>query len=308
MSQPALTASVVITSYNYIRYVSEAIESARQQSRPPLEIIVVDDGSTDGSPELLQQRYGEVSKLRLIFQANAGQLSAFATGIAAATGDIVTLLDADDLWEPNYLAEVLALYERQPDLDFVYTNLSFFGARSGPVLTDLRPGDLGISVLLGAYRTMWQGAPTSANSLRRELALRLVQVPPEMFKAWRTRSDDCLVCGADILGGHKYFLDRPLVRYRAHASNAWLGQGSQPIARLRHWLRVEAMLEHYRRMSGVQPSWLRHTKHEFRTKQSPSWREFRAYSELLAKSDLPWFKRLEFRVSMLGHWLRQRRH
>lgn len=306
MSSKALDVSVIVSNYNYGAYVCDAVDSALAQTFAPREVIVVDDGSTDDSAERLRARYAANPLVRLLFKPNGGQLSAFIAGIEAAQGAIVAMLDADDLWEPGFLEAVIARYQQSPQVDFVYTNLRYFGAREGQVITDQSGGDKGLSVLLGAYRTTWQGAPTSALTLRRPLAQRLMKLPEEVISAWRTRADDCLVCGADILGGHKYFLDEPLVRYRAHDGNAWLGQIPDPMQRARHWLRVETMLEHYRRLAGVSPALLKHTKHEFRTKPKPSWGEFKVYRELLARAPLPYFKRLEMAFAMFAYWWRQR--
>lgn len=298
-----LSFSVVITNYNYGKFLPEAIDSALNQSLTPLEIIVVDDGSTDDSCDVVATRYGQHPLLKLVRQSNRGQLAAFQTGIASVRGDIVALLDADDIWEPHYLERVAEVYARAPSPDFVYTNMSFFGARSGTVLTDQRAGDLGLSVLLGAFNTIWQGAPTSGNSLRRELAVRLTRLPDTIIEAWRTRADDCIVCGADILGARKYHLPEALVRYRTHEQNAWLGKKQDPVASLRHWMRVETMLEHYRQTIGANRRWLRFVKHEFRTKTAPGYREFGVYWDLVGMSDLSLIKRIEARAAIFAHFI-----
>jgi glycosyltransferase involved in cell wall biosynthesis len=305
-----ITFSAVITSYNYRAFVVEAIDSALSQTLPALEVIVVDDGSSDGTPEMVSDRYWHDPRVRLIATENRGQLAAFATGVQAATGQIVAFLDADDVWEPGYLAAVAAVYQQHPKVDFVYTNMRFFGAREGVFLKDQVSRDLGLSILLGAYHTRWQASATSALSLQRRLALEVLDLPEGMFRKWRTRADDCISCGTDILGGRKYYLAEPLVRYRAHGDNAWLNKGSDGAAALRHWLQVESMLGHYRSMAGLDASsraeHLRHVKHEFRSKPQPTAEDLGAYSRLLAQSSLSWPKRIEHRAAMWAHRWKKR--
>src|SRR5262245_40334734 len=113
-----LRTSCLINNYNYAQYVTEAVDSALAQTCPFDEIIVVDDGSTDGSVELLKCRYGDESRVHIIYKPNEGQLSAFNTGFLAATGDIAFFLDADDIYEPSYVETVLRLYAKRPELDF----------------------------------------------------------------------------------------------------------------------------------------------------------------------------------------------
>src|SRR5450631_2550416 len=90
MSGPLV--SVLINNYNYREYLAQAIDSALSQDYDPIEIIVVDDGSTDDSRSIIA-RYG--TKIRTVFQNNSGQASAFNAGINAAQGDILCFLDSD---------------------------------------------------------------------------------------------------------------------------------------------------------------------------------------------------------------------
>lgn len=96
--------SVVITNYNYARFVGTAVESALGLRWDDIEVVVVDDGSTDDSPEVLR-RYAD--RVQLHFTANGGQREAANHGFAACSGDVVIFLDADDVLPPE-LAERLA--------------------------------------------------------------------------------------------------------------------------------------------------------------------------------------------------------
>jgi len=100
----AMTAkvSVIIPCYNAARYIGETLESVRQQTWPDLEVIVVDDGSTDGSSRIVES-FRELDTV-LIRQANRGQTAALNVGLAHATGDYIQYLDADDLIDPDKIA------------------------------------------------------------------------------------------------------------------------------------------------------------------------------------------------------------
>ena len=105
---------------------------ALAQTVPFDEIIVVDDGSTDGSLHWLQSTYGACRSVRLFGQKNQGQLSCFNEGFRRSRGDLVFFLDADDLYEPEYVERVLAFYERDPEIDVVLAGFQWHG-------TDARP-------------------------------------------------------------------------------------------------------------------------------------------------------------------------
>ena len=109
---PAFMFSVVIPVFNQKEYIRVAIESALGQSFRDHEIIVVDDGSTDGSKAIIDE-FG--SRARYIWQENQGLAGARNTGIRAAEGEFVALLDADDQWCPTYLEEMMSLASENPD-------------------------------------------------------------------------------------------------------------------------------------------------------------------------------------------------
>lgn len=301
-----MSFSVVITNYNYAQFLGEAVASALAQTRAPLEVIVVDDGSTDGSAEVLARLEQRDARVRVLRKANGGQLSAFIEGVRAAQGEFVALLDADDVWTEGYLAAVAAVYAREPAVDFVFTNLELFGDRHGLKSRDTRDRDLGYSTLMGAYEPHFQGAATSAITLRRALALRLLDLPPETVAAWRTRADDVLVFGADTLGARKYFLAQPLVRYRAHGGNAYLGRGREHDTKYQYALRKARLIEHFRAKAGIGTAQLAFARQEFRTKRNPTWRLVGIYWRLVGRSELSWADALVSRLAILGHYLRAR--
>jgi glycosyltransferase involved in cell wall biosynthesis len=110
--------SVVIPSYNSAEFLPDAVKSVLAQTRPPDEIIVVDDGSQDNTDEVCAGFDRDVLYLR---QDNAGASSARNTGIKASGGDWLAFLDADDLWDPEKLELQIAALEENPEADFALT-------------------------------------------------------------------------------------------------------------------------------------------------------------------------------------------
>lgn len=124
MSTPAAPAvSVVIASYNMAKYLGQAIESVLAQQWQDLEVIVVDDGSTDDTAEVLARFAGD-SRVRAIVQENQGQPRAKNAGVRACRGDYVAFCDADDYWLPHKLTAQLPLFEQNPRVGVVYSPIT----------------------------------------------------------------------------------------------------------------------------------------------------------------------------------------
>jgi glycosyltransferase involved in cell wall biosynthesis len=115
--------SCIIPVYNGERYLQEAIDSILAQTYRPLEIIVVDDGSADGTADVAAG-YGD--RLRYIRQDNAGAPTGRNHGLSIALGEFVAFLDADDLWHPDKLHRQMARFEARPKLDLCVTHLENF--------------------------------------------------------------------------------------------------------------------------------------------------------------------------------------
>lgn len=112
--------SVVIPAYNNAPLLGHAVQSVREQGHSDLEIIVIDDGSTDNTVEVLEQLQG--SDLRSVRQANAGPAAARNLGIAEASGEWIAFLDADDHWLPGKLSAQFDALRKYPEAEFSYTD------------------------------------------------------------------------------------------------------------------------------------------------------------------------------------------
>jgi glycosyltransferase involved in cell wall biosynthesis len=298
--------SVVVTNYNYRAFVCEAVDGALAQTRAPLQVIVVDDGSTDGSPTLLTERYGSDPRVMLLMGENAGQLAAFRRGLAQARGDVVCFLDADDCWQPEHLARLGEVFDARADVDFVFSDLELFGQQSARMRYADRALDLGYTVASTYILMHWYGAPTSALALRTPWAQRTLDLPNHLGAAWRLSADNCLVFGTSVLGGRKYYQPTGCVRYRIHGNNGWWGNRT-PANEYLNRFRSRCLIEHYARTIGLDSRCVDFAKQEFKTKPLPSWREARRYALLVRMRHGSWWLDVERSLSILWSAWRRRR-
>lgn len=127
MPEAAPRVSVIMPLYNRADLVGESIASLQRQTLRDWELVVVDDGSTDGSAEVVERLASEDGRIRLIRQENSGQCAAPRNrAIADATGDLVSFLDSDDLLHPDKLSVQADLMDRHPDVDMIFSNMKIF--------------------------------------------------------------------------------------------------------------------------------------------------------------------------------------
>jgi glycosyltransferase involved in cell wall biosynthesis len=130
---PPASVSVVIPTYNRAQVVAEAVESALAQRVPPLEVIVVDDGSSDGTHERLTS-FGD--RIVYIHQENQGVSAARNTGVRAARGELIAFLDSDDIWHPRKLEIQLHYLQQHPETALVGAVTFYDSSRRWPALPD----------------------------------------------------------------------------------------------------------------------------------------------------------------------------
>lgn len=241
MSHDTTLVSAVIPTFNHAAFLPAAIESALDQDYVNLEIIVVDDGSTDETRAIVA-RYGD--GVRYIWQENAGLSAARNTAIRAARGSHVALLDADDVWLPAFLSTVMDRWQSDPALGAVYTGFYTIdqeGQRLPQVSTSTVPAeDLYDRLLDGEFFV------PSAVVTRRDCFDRVGLFDEglrgsEDWDMWLRVARDFPMAGIPI----------PLVNYRVHGNN----MSGQPDFMLRYQLMV--VEKHFGQGDGPPERWPR---------------------------------------------------
>ena len=208
-SRPPLV-SIIIPTYNQARFVAETVDSALAQTYPNVEVIVVDDGSTDGTQAVLAA-YRE--NTRYIRQENRGLPGARNTGFLASQGDYLLFLDSDDLIPPEKLALHVSLLEAEPDFGLVYSAWQQINEDGTQVLGEVRPNQQGWLLKELLLRSVFFFA--SAAVVRREC---LEKVGPfDESLRWGEDADMWLRLAR---AGYAFgYLDQPLLQYRIHADS-----------------------------------------------------------------------------------------
>ena len=232
--------SVLVSNHDYAGYVGTAVASALSQGFKNLEVIVVDDGSTDGSPELLRRITASESRVRLIEQANAGQAAALNRAFEESHGEIVCLLDADDTFDSGKVAAVVAAFASDRRAGFCVHSLrpvDSTGQPLGPpVPRRLESGWIAETALSRGGKTGLP--PTSGMALRRQVAEAILPAPPALRICadgyWRESAQMITSVAA---------LPSPLGAYRLHGANR-RGGSRLEVAALRRVIEEEYPLIH----------------------------------------------------------------
>jgi glycosyltransferase involved in cell wall biosynthesis len=241
-------------------------------------------------------------RVRLIEKPNGGQLSAFNEGFAASSGEIIFFLDSDDVFEPELTREVLSAYADDPLRDFIFCRNRHIGLMSGLGGYGSRDRDLGYSVISALQGRRWVGAPTSCLSMRRRVLEKILPLPLE--EDWRTRADDCLVYGASIFGARKYYLATPLVQYRIHEDNAFVGAKQGPCQSYLQKLAVGRLLSYLGKKAGYDGRSLAEFAHrELRTVAQPTRTELSRYIRIALRADASLLRRFGIISDMLLYFL-----
>lgn len=126
LARPTPLVSVLIPMFDAGRYVADAIQSIRSHQRPDVEIVVVDDGSSDEGPEIVGDLAAQDPSIRFVSQPRAGPGAARNLGLLLARGRLIAMLDADDVWTVGKLQAQLACLDAQPNLDVVFCSAEEF--------------------------------------------------------------------------------------------------------------------------------------------------------------------------------------
>lgn len=205
---PAIT--VAMPAYQVERWIGEALESVLRQTSPPDEVVVVDDGSTDGTADVVRALG---SPVRLVQQANRGASAAYNRAFSEAACEYVAMCPADDVWEAHKLECQRATLAAHPDVDVAFSGARYFGLEDRAFIG---PRDRGVLDSARLFREMFEGdripAPTAV--IRRDLFDRLggfrTDLACEDYEFWMRA----------LRAGAVFFHDpRPLARLRQHGGN-----------------------------------------------------------------------------------------
>lgn len=192
--------TTVIPVYNGERYLREAIDSVLAQDYPELELLVIDDGSTDGSADIARS-YGD--RIRYHYQPNAGLSAAQNAGIAQARGAFIAYLDCDDLWVPGKLSLQMHVFRREPATDMVFGHVEqFYSPEIATRAEREAPG------IMSGYST---GTMLARSGVFDRAGLFSPEFRVGEFLDWYARAGDA--------GLKSVMLDDILLKRRIHADN-----------------------------------------------------------------------------------------
>jgi glycosyltransferase involved in cell wall biosynthesis len=262
------TVSAVIPVFNGKLNLAEAVSSVAAQTVRPCELIVVDDGSSDDSTSVIDERLFEFP-VRIVRQPNGGQSSARNRGARLAHGDLVALLDQDDRWYPHHLERLIEPFIDRPELGFTYSNI------------DEIDGD-GKVVCLG--RLQWSGAAHPKQSLSELLAGDMFILPSaslirrEAFLAiggfdeqFSGYEDDDLFIRLFRAGFQHTYINESLSQWRIHERSTSYGTNRMDVSRRRFAEKLMAMcpndpcVDHWWVRDHIAPRFFRRAVHQFHT-------------------------------------------
>jgi glycosyltransferase involved in cell wall biosynthesis len=207
--------SIIVNNYNYERFLKEAIDSALHQTFPNVEVIVVDDGSTDNSRKIIAS-YGE--RVISALKENGGQASTFNEGFKASSGNVICFLDADDKLLPAAVESVLPRFKDE-EVVKVHWRLQIIDENNSPtgkLLPDkaLPEGNFRDDVIHNGPDS-YLSSPTSGNAWSRKVLEKVLPIPEEDF---RQGADGYLLTLTPLFGSIRC-VEEPLAYYRMHGGN-----------------------------------------------------------------------------------------
>ena len=228
MGMSSARVTCVVTTYQYGHFIGRCLDSVLAQDHPheQVEVIVVDDGSTDGTRAVVA-RYGDA--VRYIHQGNAGQIAATNRGISEATGDYITLVDADDTLPPDRVSTQAAVLDARREVGLVYGDMDIIDADD--------------NVLEGSYHRSYDVPAHVGHVLGALLERNFVPGPTMMFRAHdralyhpipeQASVQDWWIAANVAAVAELAYVHRPMAHYRLHGANDSHGADEERNARLR---------------------------------------------------------------------------
>jgi glycosyltransferase involved in cell wall biosynthesis len=221
--------SILVANYNYERYIDEALDSTLRQTYAHFEVVICDDGSTDNSMRAIESYASRDSRIRYVRKANGGHGSALNRAFELCRGDIICLLDSDDLFLPEKVESVVNLFRHEEQAGIVVHRVIHVNENREPQ---------GIWPMYGELPEGWRGEellelggvlpylpPTSGLSFRREVADCVFPLP--LTAPVGNCPDQVLMRLAPMISIVAK-LDEPLAEYRIHSANTYTKSGFTP--------------------------------------------------------------------------------
>ena len=209
-TEPLPLVSIIVVNYNLSAYLASAIDCALAQTYPRLEVVVVDDGSTDSSRSIIERYQGRV---KTVFKQNGGQSSAYNAGYEQSCGSIVFFLDGDDLLDSDAVAQVVPLFE--PGVARVHFRLRIIDSQGralgGTIPHLLSDNRAARSLVKSGY--LYASSPASGNAFERGVLDLLMPIP--VVPEDRGGGEFSLVYGAGLYGEIRAY-GKVIASYRAH--------------------------------------------------------------------------------------------
>lgn len=216
---------VIVSLYNYAKYIQECLDSILKQDYLHIIIHVVDDGSSDDGAKIVQQYCNLHSNIKLTTKENGGQLSAFNAGFMGLhrQSEIVFFLDADDYMSEGYIKKAVSAF-MDSECDMLFCDLRIL--ENGNIIDGepsvLPHGDLGFAIFDTYFNGSYYGNSTSTIACNTRILRRIL--PLSLEEEWRIRADDCIIYGAALVGAKIFHLDFKGIYYRIHSSNNHCGK------------------------------------------------------------------------------------
>jgi glycosyltransferase involved in cell wall biosynthesis len=215
-----IAVDIVITNHNYARFLPDAVESACSQTHPDVTVVVVDDGSTDGSQDVLR-RFSD--RVKVVLKEQGGQASAINAGVERCRGQVLLLLDADDVLRPQAAERVAAAFAADSRLAKVQFPMAIVDADRRPT-GEVKPGghlqapvgDQRAAELAFPFDIAW--LPGGGTGFRADAVRRILPIPEADYP--RSGADWYLVHLTALLG-NAALLDEVCAEYRIHGGNSY---------------------------------------------------------------------------------------
>jgi glycosyltransferase involved in cell wall biosynthesis len=246
--------SILLASYNYAQYIGQSIESVRNQTYDNWELIICDDGSTDNSIDVIKRYSSHEPRISVIQKANGGHASALNAAFAHSRGEIVCLLDADDIYLPNKVASIVESCIANATAGLIIHRIIRVDPDRKQLgvwpLSDVADGWLGPE-LLKAGGILGYAPPTAGINLRRELAERLF---PLTTKGPLHMCPDQVIMRLAPLATVVKRVPKALAEYRLHTSNTYSRKTTSGESVARELVLSQALwLEQRRYLTDIDP-------------------------------------------------------